>query len=166
MNTLSKRVAELFKDPSVEKHYLRLTVINRLADAILLLRKKRGLTQKQLAEKVGTTQAVISRLENASVKPSLETVLKIAEALDAAVDIRIVPLEKLRRHDIAISEEKHLRTQRHAAKGIMWFDFEANTLSSSEKWVSPENASLGKISTKVSRNRIPIIPKSKIREYA
>jgi transcriptional regulator with XRE-family HTH domain len=96
MNDLNTRIAEKFKDKLFEKKYHRTASLYRLADRLLLLRRQRKLTQKDLAEKIGTTQAVVSRLESASVTPSLETILNFAEALEAVVDIHIIPIEDTR----------------------------------------------------------------------
>lgn len=54
------------------------------------LRILRGLTQAQLAELVGTRQPSIARLENGSSTPSISFLNKIAEALDAKVEIRLI----------------------------------------------------------------------------
>jgi len=97
MNKLNKLLQEKFQDDDFLKEYLRQEVFYKLADVILLRRKALGLTQAQLAKKAGTTQAVISRLENASVKPSLDSVVKIAEALGAVVEIQLVPLDEIKR---------------------------------------------------------------------
>lgn len=55
------------------------------------LRMLRGLTQAQLAEMIGTRQPSIARLENGSSIPSLSFLNKIAAALNAHIEIRIVP---------------------------------------------------------------------------
>jgi DNA-binding XRE family transcriptional regulator len=55
------------------------------------LRMLRGLTQAQLAEMVGTHQPSIARLENGSSTPSLSFLSKIAEALNAKIEFRLVP---------------------------------------------------------------------------
>lgn len=54
------------------------------------LRLLRGLTQSQLAEMVGTHQPSIARLENGSSIPSLSFLNKIAAALDAKFEIKLV----------------------------------------------------------------------------
>lgn len=54
------------------------------------LRMLRGLTQTQLAELVGTHQPSIARLENGSSVPSLSFLNRIAAALDAKFEIRLV----------------------------------------------------------------------------
>ena len=58
---------------------------------IARLRILRGLTQAQLAEKVGTKQPSIARLENGSSLPSISFLSKLAEALDAKLEISLVP---------------------------------------------------------------------------
>lgn len=65
---------------------------------IARLRLQRGLTQAQLAELVGTQQPSIARLENGSSIPSLSFLQKIAAALDARIEVRLVaePQEKYR----------------------------------------------------------------------
>ncbi|HWQ83694.1 MAG TPA: helix-turn-helix transcriptional regulator [Anaerolineales bacterium] len=62
------------------------------------LRLQRGLTQAQLAELVGTQQPSIARLENGSSIPSLSFLHKIASALNARIEVRLVaePQEKYR----------------------------------------------------------------------
>lgn len=62
-----------------------------LGHEITRLRRLRGLTQGQLAEIVGTRQASIARLENGNSVPSLSFLDRIAQALDARIELRIVP---------------------------------------------------------------------------
>ncbi len=54
------------------------------------LRIQRGLSQEQLAEKVGTKQPSIARLESGRSTPNLDFLRRVAAALDAQVEIRIV----------------------------------------------------------------------------
>jgi len=58
---------------------------------IARLRLLRGMTQAELADIVGTRQPSIARLENGSSMPSLSFLERIAEALDAEVEIKIIP---------------------------------------------------------------------------
>lgn len=55
------------------------------------LRILRGLTQAQLAELVGTRQPSIARLENGTSIPSLTFLNKVATALNAKIELRLVP---------------------------------------------------------------------------
>lgn len=60
----------------------------RLSNRIAALREKRGLSQAELARKVGTTQAGISRLENPNYQNySLATLGKVANALGARLKV-------------------------------------------------------------------------------
>ena len=57
---------------------------------IARLRILRGLTQTQLAELVGTRQPSIARLENGSSVPSISFLQKVAAALDARIEVKLV----------------------------------------------------------------------------
>ncbi len=54
------------------------------------MRILRGLTQAQLAEMIGTRQPSIARLENGSSNPSLSFLNKIAVALNAKIEVKLV----------------------------------------------------------------------------
>lgn len=72
---------------AIEVHKLNANV----AETILTARAKAGLTQGQLAKLVGTTQSVISRLEDADYDGhSLAMLRRIAEAMDHRVEVRLV----------------------------------------------------------------------------
>jgi DNA-binding XRE family transcriptional regulator len=58
---------------------------------IARLRIQRGMTQAQLADLVGTCQPSIARLENGNSVPSLSFLQRIAEVLDARIEVRLIP---------------------------------------------------------------------------
>ena len=63
----------------------------QVARTIYELRQEAGLSQKQLADMIGTTQSVISRLEDSDYEGhSLSMLNRIAEALDKRLSVRIV----------------------------------------------------------------------------
>ena len=67
-----------------------------MARKIYELRTKAKLSQAELARKVGTTQSVISRLEDADYDGhSLEMLRRIASALEKRIEIRFLPSRKL-----------------------------------------------------------------------
>jgi ribosome-binding protein aMBF1 (putative translation factor) len=69
-----------------------------VARKVRTLREKAGLTQKQLAERVGTTPSVISRLEAADYDGhSLAMLRRIAAAADHRVVVRFVPTGTMQR---------------------------------------------------------------------
>ena len=67
----------------------------RLAMEIRGLREARGLTQRELAEQVGTTQSAIARLEAGNISPSLPTLERIATALGVELTVSFADLEHL-----------------------------------------------------------------------
>jgi DNA-binding XRE family transcriptional regulator len=77
--------AAILSDPEVRQAYEALEP----AYQILRLRIERGLTQEQLADKVGTTQSTIARLESGKANPSLLTLERVAAALGGRVIVRI-----------------------------------------------------------------------------
>jgi transcriptional regulator with XRE-family HTH domain len=79
--------AEALKNPEVRKAYDALEPAYQVAR----LRIMRGLTQKQVAEMVGTKQASIARLESGKELPRLSFLKKVVEALEGTVTISIEP---------------------------------------------------------------------------
>jgi len=63
-----------------------------LLDEFLKARAEQGLTQAQVAEKIGTTQSAVARMESGRGKhsPSLATLSKYAEALGCKLEVRLV----------------------------------------------------------------------------
>jgi transcriptional regulator with XRE-family HTH domain len=63
-----------------------------LLNEFLKARASQGLTQAQVAEKIGTTQSAVARMESGSGKhsPSLATLSRYAEALGCKLEIRLV----------------------------------------------------------------------------
>jgi len=73
------------------------TINVRVARLIYDARNKAGLTQKDLAKLVGTTQSVIARLEDADYEGHSLTMLnRIAAALDKRIDIRFLAVKGTR----------------------------------------------------------------------
>ena len=58
------------------------------------LRILRGLTQKQLADMVGTKQSSIARLERGTTPPNLSFLSKVAAALGARVEVRLSSVDE------------------------------------------------------------------------
>lgn len=60
-----------------------------LAKSLIAARKKKQLSQTELAVKMGTKQPVISRLESGAVKPSFSLLERIAQALGAELVVKL-----------------------------------------------------------------------------
>lgn len=79
---------KLLKDKSFAKVADELESEFILADSLIRARKKKRLTQKELAEKIGTRQPVISKLETANSKPSISLLKRIAQALGTKLTVK------------------------------------------------------------------------------
>jgi ribosome-binding protein aMBF1 (putative translation factor) len=80
---------ELLGEPSVRAEYERLAPEYELRCAIIEARRQRGLTQKQLAEKIGTKQANISNLESGNGNPSYAFLKRVAQGLGKRLQVTL-----------------------------------------------------------------------------
>jgi transcriptional regulator with XRE-family HTH domain len=63
----------------------------QIADRVAERRAEMGLSQRELAELVGTTQSAIARLERGGRPPRIDTLLNIADALDCDLVVELRP---------------------------------------------------------------------------
>ena len=80
--------AELLKDPKVQKAHKESELEFQIAKAIIDARINKGLSQKELAQKLHTKQSVISRVENAKTTPSLSFLKRLAEVLGFSLQVQ------------------------------------------------------------------------------
>ena len=66
----------------------------QIAEEVAERRQSLGLTQKELAHLTGTTQSAIARLERGGRPPRIDTLMRIAEALDCDLIVRLEPKEE------------------------------------------------------------------------
>ncbi len=69
----------------------------RIAEQVADRRRELGLSQQELAELTGTTQSAIARLESGGRPPRIDTLLRIANALDTELTVELRPRTKQRR---------------------------------------------------------------------
>ena len=81
---------KMLANPEVATEYERLGPVYALVGAMVEARHAAGLTQSELAAKIGTTQSAVARLENAHHMPSLEMVTRYAAAVGRKLDVRLV----------------------------------------------------------------------------
>ena len=62
-----------------------------IADQVSARRRELGLSQRDLAARTGTTQSAIARLESGQRPPRIDTLLRIASALDAELVVELRP---------------------------------------------------------------------------
>src|ERR1700683_2949194 len=90
------RVSEMhkrwLKEPKYRKAYAALEEEFVLASAVIDVRNRAGLTQEELARKMGTTQPVVARLESGRSRPSMRTLERLADATGSRLLISFAPL--------------------------------------------------------------------------
>jgi transcriptional regulator with XRE-family HTH domain len=91
-NTFEDLIIELEKDPEFRREDRRQKPYYDLILEIIKRRRELNLTQEELATRVGTRQSSISRIESGEHNMRLSTLIEIAEALQARVRIRLIPL--------------------------------------------------------------------------
>ena len=95
MMTHEELKAEMLADPEVRAEYERIEREEMpMLDAILKARREAGLTQADVAARMGTKAPAVARLENAlitggSPSPSLTTLRKYAAAMGKRLEIRL-----------------------------------------------------------------------------
>jgi ribosome-binding protein aMBF1 (putative translation factor) len=81
-------------DPELEELVREASLNAVVAQLIYDARVNAGLTQRQLADRIGTKQSVIARLEDADYEGhSLSMLQRIARALNQQVEIKLLPIE-------------------------------------------------------------------------
>jgi transcriptional regulator with XRE-family HTH domain len=77
------------QDPEYVKVEQQLRPLLNLANDVIRLRTERGWTQKELAQRVGTRQANISRLENGLANPTFRFLQKLSEVFGVDLTLRL-----------------------------------------------------------------------------
>ena len=90
MKTFDSYLEKKLKDPEFKKEYDALDPEFAIIQAMINARKESGLTQKQLSERTGITQADISRLEHGNANPSLHTLQRLAAGLGMELRVEFV----------------------------------------------------------------------------
>lgn len=81
---------EQLRDPEVKREYDALESEFSLAREVLELRRQQNLTQKELAERMGTSQPAIARVESGNYRNvSLAFIRRLADALGARPEIHL-----------------------------------------------------------------------------
>jgi DNA-binding XRE family transcriptional regulator len=73
---------EQLKDPEFKRHYDEYGKQLEIAYQILLLRKKKKMSQAALAKKIGTKQSNVARMETGQQNFSIDTLQKIAQVFN------------------------------------------------------------------------------------
>ncbi len=90
--SLQNHISEKMQDPAFKAAWAELDPEFELPEMIIKAREEAGLTQEELAERIGTKQPALSRLERGGYKKvKIETLMKIAHALNMRLTISFQP---------------------------------------------------------------------------
>ncbi len=95
MITYKEYKNKCLEDSNFKKEYDDLEPEYDIINAMIKARKERGLTQKQLSELTGISQADISRIENGTRNPSLEMIKRLATGMGMRLKLEFIPVSKV-----------------------------------------------------------------------
>lgn len=86
---LQRLKARAFENPEVKAEYDQLASEFALANTLISMRQRAGLTQEEIAKRMGTQKSNISRLERGSSNPSWKTLQNYAHACGFELSVNI-----------------------------------------------------------------------------
>ncbi len=93
MTKLKDLKARFMEDPEFREEYARVDEEYALIEALVHARTSAKLTQAELAQRLGTTQSAVARLEGGRVSPSFATLRRYAEATGTRLTVGLVPAD-------------------------------------------------------------------------
>ena len=97
MSEFRELLNEQLKDPEFEKEWNEIQPEMDVIRAMVDMRIKQNLTQKELVSRTGIDQADISKLENGTKNPSLKLLKKLAAGMVMQLKIEFVPMQATRK---------------------------------------------------------------------
>jgi predicted transcriptional regulator len=91
MKTLKTLKRELLDDAKTRAVYDDMAAEFAIARELIAARARAGLSQSEVAQRMGTTQSVVARLESGKRPPSMRTVERFAQAVGGHLVMRIEP---------------------------------------------------------------------------
>ncbi len=89
MKTLTQLKGEMLADPETRIEYESLAGEFAMTRELIAARSRAGLTQGEVAQRMGTTQSVVARLEGGGRSPSMRTVQRYAQAIGCRAVVRL-----------------------------------------------------------------------------
>ena len=91
MSTLAQLKKKWMPDPEFRRTYDALKPEFAVARQLIAARNRAGLTQAQVARRMGTTQSTIARLESGKRPPTLGSLKRYAQAVGCEIQLRLLP---------------------------------------------------------------------------
>ncbi len=89
MKMLKTLKSELLADTGTTEAYHAMAAEYSVAHELIAARARAGLSQNEVAQRMGTTQSVIARMESGKRPPSMRTMQRFAQAVGGYVVLRI-----------------------------------------------------------------------------
>lgn len=89
MKTLKTLKRDMLADAATRAEYDAITDEFAIARELIAARSRAGLSQSEVAQRMGTTQSVVARLESGKRPPSMRTVERFAQAVGGHLVLRI-----------------------------------------------------------------------------
>lgn len=89
MNDLAELKARLLEDPETRAEYEALEPEFAIARELIAARTRAGLSQAEVAERMGTSQSTVARLESGRSLPSLRTLERYASATGSRTVVKL-----------------------------------------------------------------------------
>lgn len=112
--TFQEDLAKRLKDPDFRKEWEATEPEHNLARQIIEARLKQNLSQRDLAARVLTSQAIVSRIESGSANTSIALIKRFAKALNTPITICIPPT--VNSVDLLQAEKSDLQTIQKVTK--------------------------------------------------
>lgn len=107
--SLEKPFRRMKASRSAKEAYVTAEVMTAIAHQIRALRIQRGWSQKDLAQKMGTTQTAISRLEDPSYgRLTLKTLLDLSQAFDTGLEVKFISLVTMLQNTYFVQADSRL----------------------------------------------------------
>ena len=90
MSTVAELKARFMQEPGFAEAWAEADAEYSVIEAMLRARAEAGLTQAALAERMGTTQSAVARLEGGRVSPTVDTLRKYAKAVGKRLKVEMV----------------------------------------------------------------------------
>jgi ribosome-binding protein aMBF1 (putative translation factor) len=91
MTRISELKQRWMKNPDFRREYDEADTEYTIIEALIRARNDANLSQAELAEKLGTTQSAVARLEGGGVSPTLSTLRRYAAATGNKLRLELVP---------------------------------------------------------------------------
>ena len=90
MSDFRKHLNEKLQDEEFKNEWENIELRDAVIKQLINIRNTYNLSQAQLAQKLNTTQAVISRIENGTVNIGIDFIEKLAKAFNKRVEIKLI----------------------------------------------------------------------------